>query len=327
MKLQSLLGALALLAVAIVPSWAQEPVKLGFITKFPVPFFATMENAAKDYAKRNPGVEIIYGQGTSATDIEGQIAQIESMVTRGVQGIALTPVDPTVSTALDKAVAAGVKIVLMDNNIPDWKGRTALATTNNFAAGKIAGEYLKTVLKAGDTLGILEGVPGVPALDDRVNGMLEGLNGLDVKIVGKGATNCTEELGISVAEDLLTKNPDLKAIYAACGPPAAGAARAIKNAGTANDKIVLVGFDFCCGEEEALKSGVEDASVAQFPTKMAELGVDALVKSIRGEKVESLIDSGAALVTPENMRNSSEPSPLWGSDHANGPSFAGRAGG
>ncbi|MGO7043398.1 sugar ABC transporter substrate-binding protein [Rhizobium acaciae] len=301
MKPQSLLGALALLAVAVVPALAQEPVKLGFITKFPVPFFATMENAAKDYAKRNPGVEIIYGQGTSATDIEGQIAQIESMMTRGVQGIALTPVDPTVSTALDKAVAAGIKVVLMDNNIPDWKGRTALATTNNFAAGKIAGEYLKTVLKAGDTLGILEGVPGVPALDDRVTGMLEGLKGLDVKIVGKGATNCTEELGISVAEDLLTKNPDLKAIYAACGPPAAGAARAIKNAGTANDKIVLVGFDFCCGEEEALKSGVEDASVAQFPTKMAELGVDALVKSIRGEKVESLIDSGAALVTPENM--------------------------
>ncbi|MBY5618718.1 sugar ABC transporter substrate-binding protein [Rhizobium leguminosarum] len=301
MKPQSLLGALALLAVAVVPSLAQEPVKLGFITKFPVPFFATMENAAKDYAKRNPGVEIIYWQGTSATDIEGQIAQIESMVTRGVQGIAITPVDPTVSTALDKAVAAGIKVVLMDNNIPDWKGRTALATTDNFAAGKIAGEYLKTVLQAGDTLGILEGVPGVPALDDRVTGMLEGLKGLDVKIVGKGATNCTEELGISVAEDLLTKNPDLKAIYAACGPPAAGAARAIKNAGTANDKMVLVGFDFCCGEEEALKSGVEDASVAQFPTKMAELGVDALVKSIRGEKVESLIDSGAALVTPENM--------------------------
>ena len=50
MKPQSLLGALALLAVAVVPSLAQEPIKLGFITKFPVPFFATMENAAKDYA-------------------------------------------------------------------------------------------------------------------------------------------------------------------------------------------------------------------------------------------------------------------------------------
>jgi simple sugar transport system substrate-binding protein len=222
-------------------------------------------------------------------------------VTNGVQGIAVTPVDPTVASALDRAIEQGVKIVLMDNNIPDWEGRTALATTDNYAAGKIAGEHLKTVLASGDTLGILEGVPGVPSLDDRVNGMLEGLAGVDVTIVGRGATNCTEELGISVAEDLLTANPDLKAIYAACGPPAAGAARAITNAGIAPDDIVLVGFDFCCGEAEALAAGTEDATVAQFPTKMAELGVDALVRAIRGEEVASLIDSGAALVTKDNM--------------------------
>jgi ABC-type sugar transport system substrate-binding protein len=301
MRLRIWLGGLALAAAIAGPASADDNIKIGFITKFPVPFFATMEDAAKAYAAAHPGVEVIFGQGTSATDIEGQIALIESMVTKGVKGIAVTPVDPTVAPALDKAIAAGVKVVLMDNNIPDWKGRTALATTDNYNAGKIAGEHLKSLLKSGDTLGILEGVPGVPSLDDRVKGMLDGLQGVDVKIVGRGATNCTEELGISVAEDLLTANPDLKAIYAACGPPAAGAAQAIKNAGIANDKIVLVGFDFCCGEKEALESGVEDATVAQFPAKMAELGVDALVKSIRGEKVESLIDSGAALVTKDNM--------------------------
>lgn len=301
MKLKLLLGGLAIAAATCGPVAAADNVKIGFITKFPVPFFATMENAAKAYAEANPGVEIIYGQGTSATDIEGQIAQIESMVTQGVQGIALTPVDPTVAPALDKAIAQGVKIVLMDNNIPDWKGRTSLATTDNYAAGVIAGQYLKTVLKNGDTLGILEGVPGVPALDDRVNGMLEGLKGVEVNIVGRGGTNCTEELGINVAQDLLTANPDLKAIYAACGPPAAGAAQAIKNAGIASDAIVLVGFDFCCGEAEALTADIEDATVAQFPTKMAELGVDALVEAIRGGEVPSLIDSGAALVTKDNM--------------------------
>lgn len=301
MRVRRLLAGLALAAAAATPALAEDGVKIGFITKFPVPFFATMENAAKAYEAAHPGVEILFGQGTSATDIEGQIALIESMVTKGVKGIALTPVDPTVAPALDKAIAAGVKVVLMDNNIPDWKGRTALATTNNYNAGRIAGQYLKTVLKNGDTLGILEGVPGVPSLDDRVKGMLEGLQGVDVKIVGRGATNCTEELGINVAEDLLTKDPELKAIYAACGPPAAGAAQAIKNAHIAGDRIVLVGFDFCCGEKEAMAAGIEDASVAQFPAKMAELGVDALVKAIRGDKVESLIDSGAALVTKANM--------------------------
>ena len=299
MRLLHAIGGLALAALVATPAMAAD-IKLGFITKFPVPFFATMEDAAKAYAEANPGIEIIYGQGASATDIEGQIALIESMVTQGVQGIAITPVDPTVAPALDKAVEAGVKVVLMDNSIPGWENATALATTDNYAAGKIAGAYLKTVLSEGDTLGILEGVPGVPALDDRVNGMLEGLDGLAVEIVGRNGTNCTEELGISVAEDLLTANPDLKAIYAACGPPAVGAAQAIENAGIANDAIVLVGFDACCGELEKIASGQEDATVAQFPSKMAELGVDALVRAINGETVESLIDSGAALVTAEN---------------------------
>ena len=130
--------------------------------------------------------------------------------------------------------------------------------------------------------------------------MLAGLKGVDVDIVGKGATDCTEEKGINVAQDILTANPQLKAIYSACGPPAAGAAQAIKNANL-DHHIILVGFDFCCGEPEAIATGTEDASVAQFPAKMSEFGVDALVKAINGEKVESLIDSGAALVTKDNM--------------------------
>jgi ABC-type sugar transport system substrate-binding protein len=303
MKLKlRLLGGLAIAVALASPSFAAGKVKVALITKFSVPFFSTMEEAAKKYAAEN-NVDLIVGQGQSATDIEGQIALIESMVTQGVQGIAITPVDPTVAPALDKAVAAGIKVVLIDNSIPDWKGQTALVSTNNLNGGKIAGEYLKTVLKDGDKIGILEGVPGVPALDDRVNGMMEGLGGLKVDVVGKGATNCTQELGTSVAEDILTANPDLKAIYSACGPPAAGAAQAITNAGIANDAFILVGFDACCGELEAIKSGAEDATVAQFPAKMGELGIDTVVKAIKGEKVEANVDTGAGLVTAANVKD------------------------
>jgi ABC-type sugar transport system substrate-binding protein len=300
-KMTILLAALALAALGSAPALAADKVKIGFITKFPVEFYSTMENAAKAYATANPDVEIVYGQGQSGTDIEGQIALIESMVTQGVQGLAITPVDPTVAPALDKAVAAGIKVVLMDNDIPNWNGKTALATTNNFNAGKLAGEYLKTVLKDGDTIGILEGVPGVPALDDRVTGMLAGLEGVKVEVVGKGGTNCTQELGVSVAEDLLTAHPDVKAIYAACGPPAVGATQAIANAGIANDAIIMVGFDACCGELDKIASGQEDATVAQYPAKMGELGVATLVKALRGEPVEALVDTGAGLVTKENL--------------------------
>jgi ABC-type sugar transport system substrate-binding protein len=299
----AVLGGVALATALGGPSLAADKVKIGLITKFPVPFYSTMEDAAKKYAAEHPEVELVTGQGQGATDIEGQLALIESMITQGVQGLAITPVDPTVAPALDKAVAAGIKVVLVDNSIPNWKGQTALVSTNNLNGGRIAGEYLKTVLKEGDTIGILEGVPGVPALDERVDGMMEGLGGLKVEVVGRGATNCTQELGTSVAEDILTANPDLKAIYAACGPPAAGAAQAVKNAGLANDEIILVGFDACCGEIEAIKAGVEDATVAQYPAKMGELGIDTVLKAIRGEPVEANVDTGAGLVTAENVKD------------------------
>ncbi len=300
---RKLFAGLAIAVAFAMPASAADKIKVGLITKFPVPFYSTMEDAAKKYAAAHPEIELVTGQGQAATDIEGQIALIESMITQGVKGLAITPVDPTVAPALDKAVAAGIKVVLVDNSIPNWKGQTALVSTNNLNGGKIAGEYLKTVLKSGDKIGILQGVPGVPALDDRVTGMMEGLGDVKVEVVGKGATNCTLELGTSVTEDILTANPDLKAIYSACGPPIPGAVKSISNAGIANDKIILVGFDACCGEIEAIKSGAEDASVAQFPAKMGELGIDTVVKAIRGETVEANVDTGAGLVTLKNVKD------------------------
>ncbi|BCG81988.1 sugar ABC transporter substrate-binding protein [Mesorhizobium sp. 113-3-3] len=300
---RKLFAGLAIAVAFAMPASAADKIKVGLITKFPVPFYSTMEDAAKKYAAAHPEIELVTGQGQAATDIEGQIALIESMITQGVKGLAITPVDPTVAPALDKAVAAGIKVVLVDNSIPNWKGQTALVSTNNLNGGKIAGEYLKTVLKSGDKIGILQGVPGVPALDDRVTGMMEGLGDVKVDVVGKGATNCTLELGTSVTEDILTANPDLKAIYSACGPPIPGAVKSISNAGIANDKIILVGFDACCGEIEAIKSGAEDASVAQFPAKMGELGIDTVVKAIHGETVEANVDTGAGLVTLKNVKD------------------------
>ena len=300
MRLKLLLGGVGLAFAIASPAIAADKIKVGFITKFPVPYFATMEDAAKAWGKAHPDVEIIFGQGKNNDDIDGTIALIENMVAQGVQGIAITPIDPSVSSTLDKAIAKGVKVVLMDNDIPGWAGRSALATTNNLEAGKVAGAYLKTVLKEGDKIGILDGKPEVVPLNDRVEGMLQGLGGLKVEIVGRGRTACEPDKGQQVAEDILTAHPELKAIYSACGPPAASAATAIKNA-KLDHKVILVGFDFCCGEEDAIAKGEEDASVAQFPKKMSEFGLDGLLKAIKGQPVDKLIDTGAALVTKANM--------------------------
>ncbi len=101
------------LSLGFAASMQAEAVKVGFITRFPADFFFTLNDAAKEYASKHPDLQIIFGQGQSATDTAGQINLIESMVSQGVKGIAITPVSPELVPALDKAVAAGVKIVLM----------------------------------------------------------------------------------------------------------------------------------------------------------------------------------------------------------------------
>lgn len=280
---------------------AGDTYKLGLITKFPVDFFFVIEDAAKEWASQHPDVELITGMGESASDDEGEIALIESMVTQGVDGIAITPTGEAVIPALDAAVAAGVEIVLIDNDLPDWTGKTAVVATNNYQGGVLAGEWLAENLEPGSTLAVLEGRPGVPALDDRVDGMIEGLGDADITIVGQAPTDCDQVKGVSAAEDLLTANPDVDAIYGACGPPIIGALEAIDNAGIAPEDIVVVGFDALPDEITAIKAGTEDASVAQFPPKMGELGLETLYQAVLGNSVEPNVDTGTAVVTPDNV--------------------------
>jgi ABC-type sugar transport system substrate-binding protein len=277
-------------------------IKLGFVTKFPVGFFFTLENAAKKWDKAHPGAQVVFAQGKSATDDAGIIAAIQDLVAQGVKGIAITPTSPAVSAALDKAIGEGVKIVLMDNDIPAWKNKSSVVATNNFNGGKLAGKYLAARLKPGDKVGVLAGVPGVPALDDRVNGMLAGLGPLKskLKIVGKLRTDCAQDKGFAAAQTILTANPDLKALYSACGPPAMGALQAIKRAGIKPGDIITVGFDAQPEEVAEIKKGNEDASVAQFPARIGLLGIDTLWKVVSGKSVPRNVDTGTAIVTKAN---------------------------
>jgi ABC-type sugar transport system substrate-binding protein len=299
-----LAAAASVLAVtaSAKPQRQGKVVKLGFITKFPVDFFFTLQNAAKKWDAATPGAKVIFAQGKSATDDAGEVAAIQNMVAQGVKGIAITPTSPAVSKALDKAIKQGVKVVLMDNDIPTWKNKTSVVATDNYKGGLLAGKFLATKLKAGDTLGILEGVPGVPALDARVSGMLAGLGALksQIKVVSKLETDCDQTKGATAAQTMLTANQNLTAIYAACGPPVLGAIQSIKNAGIKPADIVLVGFDALPDEVAQIKAGNETGSVAQFPAKIGSLGVATLYKAVLGKKVPKNVDTGTAFVTKAN---------------------------
>ena len=283
-------------ATEAAPAASTEISKIGFITKFPVDFYDTMVDAAKEWNKDHPEVELLFAQGTSGTDDEGEIAAIESMITQGVKAIVITPTSPNVQDALQKAVDAGIKVILVDNDIPGWEGKTALVATDNLAGGVLAGEFMAGQLAPGDTVAILEGVAGAPSLQQRVDGFKTGL-GDGFEIVASLPTDCDQTKGLDAAQDILTANPDVTAIYGACGPPIIGAIEAIKSAGKT---IKVVGFDAGPDEVAAIVAGDELASVAQFPAKMGSDGAQAALDAITGATVEPNIDTGTAMVTKDN---------------------------
>jgi ABC-type sugar transport system substrate-binding protein len=278
-------------------SSAGSKIKIGFITKFPVDFYSIMVDAVKAWNRDNPNVEVIFAQGKSGTDDEGEIAAIQSMVSQGVKAIAITPTSPNVQGELQKAVDKGIKVVLVDNDIPAWNGKSSVVATDNLAGGKLAGQYLATNLKPGAKLAILQGVLGNPSLDARVTGMLDTL-GSAATVVAKLPTDCDQTKGLNAAQDILTAHPDVTAIYGACGPPVLGALQAIKSAGKSG--ITVVSFDASPGDVAAILAGNEAASVAQFPAKMGSLGAQTALDAAMGKAVRANVDTGTEMVTKDN---------------------------
>jgi simple sugar transport system substrate-binding protein len=276
-------------------------IKIGFITKFPVDFYDTMVDAVKTWNKQHSDVQVLFAQGKNGTDDESEIAAIQSMVSQGVKAIAITPTSPNVKGELQKAVDKGIKVVLIDNDIPGWSGKSALVATDNLAGGKLAGKWLADHLKPGAKIAVLQGVLGNPSLDARVTGMLAGL-GSGGTVVAKLPTDCDQTKGLNAAQDILTAHPDVDAIYGACGPPILGALQAVKAAGKSG-KITVVGFDAAPGEITAIKAGDEAASVAQFPAKMGSIGAQTALDAAQGKTPPANVDTGTEVVTKDNAAN------------------------
>jgi ABC-type sugar transport system substrate-binding protein len=283
---------------------AKGKIKVTLLTKATGGFWDAMIAGAKKYASDHPDqVELTTNACKTNDDTPCQIAEIQDAVTKGAQAIVVSPMGVGVTDALNAAQQAGVKIVFVDNTIPGVIP-DAVSATDNVKGGLAAGAYIKTKLKAGDTIGLLEAVRGVPNLDQRIDGVKSALQGTGVKVViGGQQTLCDPKTGAAVTQDLLTRYPDLTAIYSACDSPAIGSVAVVESK---QHPLMIFGYD---GDPEMAKlilAGKTTATMAQSPFKMTNLGVLAAVNSILGKPYVKRIDTGTTLVTKDNASQFTE---------------------
>jgi ribose transport system substrate-binding protein len=147
---------------------------------------------------------------------------------------------------------------------------------------------------------------GSASTQNRERGFLEAVKAKpDVKVVSDNQYGgATVESGFKASENLLTAfraaEGGVDGIFCPNESTTFGMLRALQNANLAG-RIRFVGFDSSEKLLQALRDGQLDAIVVQDPYNMGYLGVKTLVRAIRGEHVEKQIDTGATLVTRDNM--------------------------
>jgi fructose transport system substrate-binding protein len=290
------------------------------------PYFVSMENDAKKAADA-AGVNLAVAGGKKDGDTQTQIAAIDNAISRGDKGILITINGNAVNSELQKAKQAGLYVIALDTVPTPASVVDITYGTDNEQAGKVIGQYAAAKLngqKAVIAMLDLFNNQVVSVDVQRDHGFLEGMgidpggttqNGKEAKTGhytgGKGGdyviachqpTTGAIPGGKTAMENCLSANPDINVVYTINEPSSDGASQALKSAGKSSVPIFTIDGS-CNFIKNRLPQGIIAADSAQYPGKMASLGVQTIASVAKGGAKPSLpagkdfIDSGTALVT------------------------------
>ncbi|WP_342045082.1 ABC transporter substrate-binding protein [Bacillus sp. OTU530] len=276
-----------------------EKLKIGLtVGTLSNPFFVSMSKGAKEAAKELGGEAIVV---SADYDLSKQMAQVEDFITKKVDMILLNAVDSKgIAAAVQQAKAAGIPVIAVDVGADG--GVSATVASDNYLAGKLAGEYLLKRLQNKGNIAIIDGPP-VTAVIDRIKGFEDAIKGTDVKVVAKQNGEGNREKALTVMENILQANSSGKidAVFAINDPEALGVKIAAEQA-KRDKEFFIVGVDGAPEAVDALKENKSFvATSAQHPDEIVKKAVDIGMKIIKGDKVESQVKVPVELVTQETV--------------------------
>lgn len=283
----------------------EGPIRLAVVPKaVGFDFWATVRDGAQCAAERSNGdVQVQWDGVTQETDVTGQVNLLQNFISQGVDGLVYAATDAQVLADVTRsALDQGLTVTNIDSGTDPQPDNVPVFATDNVAAAEDATEYLVDQLgEDGGKVAFLPFQPGTLTNDTRTEGFKNVLEeNPKVDLVATQSSESDYNTALQVTQDILTANPDLDAIYAANEPGVLGAAEAVRGAGKSGD-ILIVGWDTAPDELEGVRDGTISALIAQNPFRMGYDGVGAAVEEIRtGNSVEGG-DTGATLITKNNI--------------------------
>ena len=249
--------------------------------------------------------EEIDGKSVSVQTVDPQADQskmndmVGDLIASGVDAIILGPYDTTgVQPALQAAADAKIPVINIDTPVDDIDLVETVVASDNQKAGALVAEDMMDKLDKGSDIAVIN-CPAGQACIQRLEGFKEKAGdyfNIVQELDGKGelATSLT------LAEDILQSNPDLKAIFGVNDPMALGAVQALAAHPEMSD-VLVYGVDGSPDGKKAIKDGTMTGTGAQSPNEIGHEAAKAALDVLDGKEVEKNIVVDTFLVTKDNV--------------------------
>lgn len=272
-----LIAALA----ACRPDSTSKNHRLAFVTNNASDFWIIARKGTEKADADIAGIEVEFRIPSDGTAAEQQRV-VDDLLAKGVDGIAISPVDPANQTQMLNRAAGQALVVTQDSDAPN-SDRVCYIGTDNVAAGRQAGELVKEALPDGGKIMVFVGVLDAANAQQRYQGLREALAGSNIEIIDVRTDNTDRVRAKSNASDTLVNNPDIAGmvgLWSYNGPAILSAVREANKIG----KVKIIAFD----EEEETLSGIKDgaihATVVQQPFQFGYKSMELMAKILNGDR-------------------------------------------
>ncbi len=249
-------------------------------------FWRSMYNGVETYAKEN-NLDVDLYAAQSDTDYEGQLAILENCINSGeYAGIAIAPCNGVnLIAGVKKANDAGIVIWNIDEKFDaaEMANQGAVCvgfdSSDNVQIGHMGGEYLASLLQAGEQVGVIEGLAGNQSSEDRANGAKAAFNEAGMNIVAAKSCDWDRQIAMDTALTWIQQFPELKAIYCCNDGMAMGAIQAVIVSGKLG-QIAVCGTDGDGDAIESVSKGELTGTVAQDSANIGVTGLKGVIAAV-----------------------------------------------
>jgi ribose transport system substrate-binding protein len=294
-------GLIAIAATAFLSAQAANAQTVALVTiNQQALFFNQINDGAKQAADKAGAKLIIFNANNVAA---AQNSAIEDYIAQKVDGIVLIAIDVNgVKPAVTAAKNAGIPVVAIDARIPDGDNAAFIGVDNKGAGeqiGKYFADYAKNKMGGSAKVGIV-GALNSFIQNQRLDGFKAAAQGEGVKFLDTVDGQNIQDVALTAAENLMTANPDMNALYATGEPALVGAISAVTSQ-QGTGKVKVFGWDLTAQAIKGIDEGWIVAVVQQDPFQEGVAGVETVLKIKKGETVNPSIDIPVTIVTKDNV--------------------------